>query len=311
LKRALITGASGFVGIHLINHLLDLGWDVSSYDQRAPAKKGIPYFIGDLSRGEGLLDAVNEFRPDFIFHLAGVLKSESPETFYNVHVLGMLALFEAIIKSELSPSVVVVSSSAVYGAIGGTTPLSEDFALQPITHYATSKLAQEMVALRYCRSSKLRIMCMRTFNLLGPGLSPDMAPSAFAEQIARAEKAGAPAKIFTGDLSAQRDYVDVRDAVRAYTLIAEHGKTGQIYNVCSGRAISMSEILQILLDQAQVQIEAALDSARVQKQDVPVQIGSAEKIQQLTGWNAEINIRKSLTDLLNDWREKINLENVK
>jgi len=110
-------------------------------------------------------------------------------------------------------------------------------------------------------------------------------------------------------LTARRDYIDVRDAVHAYALIAEYGKAGQIYNVCSGHAISIAEILQILLDQAKVPIEAVLDPSRVQKQDVPIQIGSAKKIQQLTGWKPEIEIKQSLVDLLNDWREKINSEN--
>jgi GDP-4-dehydro-6-deoxy-D-mannose reductase len=241
--------------------------------------------------------------------LAGILKSQKPDNLYSVNVLRTMALFEEIMVSGLRPRVVVASSSAVYGAGMGAKPITELFQPQPVTHYAASKLAQEMVALRYFTAFGLPVICVRTFNLLGPGLSSDMAPSAFAKQIAQAEKIGKPAKIFTGDLSAQRDYVDVRDAVRAYALIAEHGKAGQIYNVCSGRAISMAEILQILLDQSKVPIEAVLDPIRKQKHDVPVQTGSAKKIQQLTGWKPEIGIKQSLIDLLNDWREKINLEN--
>jgi GDP-4-dehydro-6-deoxy-D-mannose reductase len=135
-----------------------------------------------------------------------------------------------------------------------------------------------------------------------------MAPSAFARQIAQAEKAGKPAKISTGDLSARRDYLDIRDAVRAYALLAEPGKAGQTYNVCSGQAVSIQHCLQILLDEARVPVEAILDPLRVQRQDVPVQVGSAKKIQQLTGWKPEIDVRQSLVDLLNDWREKINME---
>jgi len=308
LRRALVTGASGFVGTYLTAHLKSFGWNVAGYDWRMSGQIP-PSFIGDIYRGDGLSLALNEFQPDVIFHLAGILKSEKPETFYNVHVLGTLALFEAVTKSGLHPRVVVAGSSAVYGAGAGAKPITESFQPRPVTHYATSKLAQEMVALRYFTAFGLPVICVRTFNLLGPGLSPDMALSTFAKQIAQAENTGKPAKIFTGDLTTQRDYLDIRDAIHAYALLAEHGKAGQIYNVCSGQVFSIQEGLQVLLNQAKIPIEVVLDPARMQKQDVPVQIGSAKKIHQLTGWKSKIQIKQSVLDLLNDWREKINAEN--
>jgi len=308
LNRVFITGASGFVGSHLIDRLLSSGWEVAGYDQRTPPRNGISFYSGDIYRAQELTRALLDFQPEVIFHLAGILKSQEPETLYNVHVLGTMALFESIVDTGLSPRVVVASSSAVYGAGFGKRPITESFRPRPATHYAVSKLAQEMVAMRYFTSIGFPVMCVRTFNLLGPGLSPDMAPAAFARQIAQAELDGRPAKILTGDLSARRDYVDVRDAVRAYSLIAEHGKAGQTYNVCSGRAVSIRECLQILLDQARVPIEAVLDPARVQKNDIPIQIGSAKKLRESTGWKAEISVRQSLIDLLNDWREKVKSE---
>jgi GDP-4-dehydro-6-deoxy-D-mannose reductase len=308
LKRAFVTGASGFVGSYLMDHLLLSGWDVAGHDQRAPSRSNIAFYEGDILRGDGLVRALRDFQPEAIFHLAGLLKSEKPVTFYNVHVLGTVTLFESIAETGLHPRVVVASSSAVYGAGFGKRPITESFRPRPATHYAVSKLAQEMVAMRYFRSIGLPVMCVRTFNLLGPGLSPDMAPSAFARQIARAERIGKPATISTGDLSAQRDYVDVRDAVRAYSLIAERGSPGAIYNVCSGRAISIRAGLRILLDQAEVPIEAVLDPARVQKNDIPIQIGSAKKLHESTGWKAKISVMQSLIDLLNDWREKVKSE---
>ena len=307
MRRVLITGVSGFVGSSLRETLQSLLMEVYGFDLRADAYDS-HVFAGEITDNAVILDALRQVQPDIIFHLAGILKSQRADDLYSVNVLGTVALFEAITESGLRPRVIVASSSAVYGAGVGGRPIAESFQLRPVTHYAASKLAQEMVALRYFTAFDMPVICIRTFNLLGPGLSPGMAPSAFAKQIAEAEKTGKPTRIFTGNLSAQRDYVDVRDAVRAYALIAEHGKAGQIYNVCSGRAISMAEILQILLDQAKVPIEAVLDPDRVQKQDVPVQIGSAKKIQQLTGWKPEIDVKQSLVDLLNDWREKINKE---
>lgn len=308
MKRVLVTGAAGFVGSYLTDHLLASGWDVAGHDQRAPSRGNIAFYEGDILSRDGMARTLQDFQPDVIFHLAGLLKAERPETFYDVHVLGTVTLFESVVEAGLQPRVVVASSSAVYGPGLGRRPITESFRARPVTHYAVSKLAQEMTAMRYFTSIGLPVICVRSFNLLGPGLSPDMAPSAFARQIAQAELGKIPAQILTGDLSAQRDYVDVREAVRAYSLIAEHGKAGQTYNVCSGRAVSIRECLQILLDQARVPIEAIVDPARMQKNDVPIQIGSAKKLRESTRWKATIPLKQSLVDLLNDWREKVKNE---
>jgi GDP-4-dehydro-6-deoxy-D-mannose reductase len=309
-KRIFVTGAAGFVGTYLISYFRSLGCSVVGYDLQAPSEEnGKTFYKGDISSQKGqacLAQVLEDFRPDVIFHLAGVLKTSKIDEYYNVHVMGTIGLLESVAGLGLKPRVVVASSSAVYGARNDTKHITEFFQPHPVTHYATSKLTQEVVALRYSTAFDLPVMCVRTFNLLGPGLSSDMAPSAFAKQIAQAEKVGKPAKIFTGAITARRDYVDVRDAIRAYALIAELGKAGQVYNVCSGKAVSIQKCLQILLDQARIPIEVSLDPARMQKLDIPIQIGSPKKIQQLTGWKPGINVKESLMDLLNDWREKIN-----
>jgi len=306
MTTALITGVSGFVGQTIRDYLTSNKITVFGFDARALAQNHI--FKGDITNHQNLLNVLEESKPDIIFHLAGILKSEEMENFYNVHVLGTSALLEAVMEMGLQPRVMVFSSSAVYGTGMGPKPITETFQAKPVSHYAASKLAQETVALRYFNAFDLPVLCVRTFNLVGPNLSSQLAPSAFARQIAQAERIGKPAQVFTGDLSAQRDYVDVRDAVRAYALIAEHGAPGQVYNVCSEQAFSMSEILQMLMAQSKVPIKAVLDPSRVQQQDVPVQIGSAKKIRQLTGWKPQINIKQSLADLLDNWREKIDQE---
>jgi GDP-4-dehydro-6-deoxy-D-mannose reductase len=308
MTNALITGISGFTGHYLHDHLVSQKIAVFGLDIHGSAQNHI--FKGSITDRRILLHALEESKPDVIFHLAGILKSAETEKFYNIHVLGTTALLDAVVEIGLRPHVVVASSSAIYGIGVGKKVITETFTPRPATHYAASKRAQEIVSLRYFESYRLPITCARAFNLLGPGLSPNMAPSTFAKQIAQAELRHKSKTIYTGDLSACRDYMDIRDAVRAYALLAEHGKAGQIYNVCSGKATSIQECLQILLDQASVPIEVALDSALMQKQDVPVQIGSAKKIKQLTGWKPEIKIKQSLADLLNDWREKINAENI-
>ncbi|MCC7119848.1 MAG: GDP-mannose 4,6-dehydratase [Anaerolineales bacterium] len=302
--RALITGVSGFVGSHLAWQLSEKGWLVAGYDI-FPPRYECEFFPGDLSDGRALENALKKTKPEVVFHLAGVLKSDSYEELYKAHVFGTISLMDSIVKTGLSPTVVVASSSAVYGSGKNGRLISETTGLRPQTHYALSKAAQEMVALRYFHVHGLRTIGVRTFNLLGPGLSPGMACSAFARQIALAERSGKPSVISTGNLDAKRDFVDVRDAVRAYELIARKGKPGEIYNVCSGRAVSIAECLSILARQAEVRVEAVLDPAKVQKNDVPIQIGSAKKLMDTTRWRPRIGLKKSLVDLLNDWRERV------
>ncbi|MEZ0394853.1 MAG: NAD-dependent epimerase/dehydratase family protein [Anaerolineales bacterium] len=306
MKHALVVGISGFVGRHLAGYLLGQEWRVVGFDQQPLAGFGVR--LGDLLDQAKVERLLHETRPDFIFHLAGVLKSDSPEHFYTVHVLGTLALLEAVMEAGLRPVIVVAGSSAVYGAGTAQRPITEKHNPQPLTHYAVSKLAQEALALRYWRAFGLPVICVRMFNLLGPGLSPAMACSDFARQIAQAEQAGKPATISTGNLDSRRDFVDVRDAARAYALLAEKGQPGQIYNVASGRAVSIRKCLDFLCAQARVPVEAALDPARVQPNDVPVQVGSADRLRRRTGWKAEVPLEQSLADLLDDWRQKINRE---
>lgn len=308
MNQALITGISGFVGGHLTNYLIRNKWSVAGSDLQ-PTATGVPaFFQADINDFAVVQRAIQEIRPDVVFHMAGMLKAEQSEQFYTLHVLGTVTLLEAIIASGLRPRVIIASSGAVYGTGLGRRPITENFRIRPLTHYAASKAAQEVVAQRYFDAIGLQVIRARTFNLLGPGLSPQMACSSFARQIALAEKQGTTSTIMTGDLNAKRDFVDVRDAVRAYVSLAERGQTGQVYNVASGQAVAIRECLDFLQKQASVPIEEILDPARVQKNDVSIQVGSAKRLQERTGWKPEISIEQSLLDLLVDWRQKLESE---
>ena len=307
MSRALITGSSGFVGTHLVTHLQGIGWQIYGFDRRT-SDAGEYFFTGDIADRDSLQNVLRECQPDVIFHLAGLIKSNLPETIYQANLLGTVSLFESLTELGQRPVVVVASSSAVYGPGFSKRPVTEKFKPHPVTHYAVSKLAQEIASIRFFDAFYLPVMIVRTFNLLGPGQNPDLACSAFARQIALAERQGSPSAITTGDLSAQRDFVDVRDAVRAYLLLAEKGQAGKTYNVASGRAVSIRECLDFLRKQARVPIKAVLDPARLQKNDVPIQIGSAKRLQKQTGWEPEISTEQSLLDLLNDWRQKLGTE---
>lgn len=304
MTRALITGISGFVGSHLQHQLALQGWQVYGFDIRASDRD---VFVGDLTDRAALAHAVADCKPDVIFHLAGVIKSDAPEIFYKVNLLGTLALFDAVMEAGMRPNVVVASSSAVYGRTSGEKPITERMQLRPVTDYAVSKAAQETAALRYFDSFSLPVTIVRMFNLLGPGQPADLACSAFARQIALAELTG-QSEIVTGNLDARRDFVDVRDAVRAFELIAQKGKPGQVYNVCSGRAVAIQKCLSGMMSMSQKQLSARIDAKRVQKNDVPVQVGSYQKLNKVAGWNPKISLKQSLSDLLADWRERVKAE---
>jgi GDP-4-dehydro-6-deoxy-D-mannose reductase len=298
---ALITGVSGFVGKRLQQQLVDQGWQVFGFDV-IPGLKDV--FVGDLSDRVAVSRAITESKPDVIFHLAGVIKSNTPEIFYKVNLLGTLVLLDAVVESGFRPRIVVASSSAVYGRKSGEKPISERVQLHPVTDYAVSKAAQETAALRYYDSYGLAVMIVRMFNLLGPGQPSDLACSAFACQIALAEMSG-ETEIVTGNLGARRDFVDVRDAVRAFAMLAEKGEAGQIYNVCSGRGVAIRKCLGEMMSMSTNQLSVRVDAERVQKNDVPVQVGSYQKLHNATGWSPKISLRQSLVDLLNDWRIRV------
>lgn len=304
--RALITGISGFVGSHLARHLLSVGWKVFGYDLRT-SDSGNGFFQGELTDRNALKQALDDVKPDVIFHLAGIIKSSQSEVLYKANFLGTVVLLDQVMESDRRPVVVVASSSAVYGRKSGAKPISERMRLYPITDYAVSKAAQEMAALRYYKSFYLPVMIVRMFNLLGPGQPADLACSAFARQIALAELNG-QTEIVTGNLDARRDFVDVRDAVRAFGLVAQKGKAGQVYNVCSGRAVAIRKCLDEMISMSPHQFKVRIDAERVQKNDVPVQVGSSLKLNQIAGWRPQISLKQSLSDLLNDWRQRVKSE---
>ncbi|HRQ21862.1 MAG TPA: GDP-mannose 4,6-dehydratase [Anaerolineales bacterium] len=301
MKRTLITGISGFVGRHLREELLREGWDVFGFDIRAAGDNVV---VGDLSDRALLSQVMLDCQPDAVFHLAGIIKSPNPQTYYTSNLFGTLNLLDAVLQMEKRPKIILASSSAVYGLTKSARPITERSPLRPVTEYAVSKMAQETAALRYHYAFGLDVVIVRMFNLLGPGQSPDLACSAFARQIALAE-ISEQNEIVTGNLDAKRDFVDVRDAVRAFALLAEKGEAGQTYNVCSGRAVAIQGCLQEMMSQSQKQLSARVDAARVQKNDIPVQVGSFQKLHKVTGWNPRIPLKESLADLLNDWRERV------
>src|SRR5919108_3637034 len=289
MDRVLVTGHSGFTGRHLVDHLRSIGGEVSGFDRSDG---------GDIRDSAALDRVLRATRPTVVYHLAGVLKSEDPQEFYSVNVLGTVALLDALVQLGWRTRVVIVSSSAVYGRTRSGGRVSERAPLRPRTHYGASKLAQEQVGMRYVNARLLPVVRARPFNLLGPGLPTSLAAGAFVDSIARLERTPAPPSLRTGNLTPIRDFVDVRDAVRAYRLIAERGRSGAAYNVSSGTGVSIQRCLDVLLGLATRPIRSELDAAKIQTDDVDAQVGDFGRLHALTAWKPAIRLERSLSDML-------------
>jgi GDP-4-dehydro-6-deoxy-D-mannose reductase len=298
MPTALITGIGGFVGAHLARAAADAGFTVIGLDL-----SGVPNPT-DLLDPEAMRAAVSQARPDVVFHLAGALRAKDFRTLYDANVVGTANLLEALVEAALTPRVVVASSSAVYGNPTADGLIGEESELRPITHYAASKVAQEVVARRYFTALKLPVIIARSFNIIGPGQPSTLAAGAFAEQVARAERS-AERTMRVGDLSGSRDFVDVRDVAAAYVSLARAGTAGATYNVSTGQATPLKRCVDQLLKLATVPIELSYDASRAQAHDVRAQVGNASRIAQDTGWVSKIPFEKSIEDLLITWRDKV------
>ena len=297
----LVTGANGFSGRHLLRKLRSLGASVARLTHHSVTPVDDNLFEGDINNQELLEKIIFETKPNIIFHLAGKIKSDSPQSFYQVNVGGTVTLFEAIRKVKEQTTVIIVSSSAVYQPSGRQELISEVHPLAPLSHYGVSKLTQETIALNYFREHNIPVLICRPFNLVGPGLSPLLSVSAFARQIAEIEKTR-NGDLKVGDLQAHRDFLDIRDAVSAYMHVAEHGELGDVYNICSGKGVTIQFCLDILLQESRVKINVTKDPLRQKNAGMNFQIGENKKLVSKTGWYPQIPIEQSLKELLEYWR---------
>ena len=310
----LITGVTGFVGGHLLNLLHAKGYDpLWGLARRQPGLgqrfDSVKILQGDLRDQDRLMNLLQSVKPDWIFHLAGqafVSKSwEAPRETFASNVDAQISLFEALRSLRLNPKILVVCSSEEYGLVKeDELPLKETNPLRPLSPYAVSKVAQDLLAFQYFRSYGLRTVRVRAFNHTGPGRPKQYAISNFAYQVAEIERRAAPPELHVGNLDVRRDYMDVRDMVNAYLLAMEKGEEGEIYNLCSGRAQNLRDILQMLLNLSKIKIGVKVDPARFRPSDLPIIFGSSDKFERLTGWRPQIPIETTLTDLLNYWRQQ-------
>lgn len=302
--RILITGSSGFVGSHLTEYLLGAGAEVFGIARKRCAAAAGVVLPGSILDIDFLRQAVLQASPTRVFHCAAALPGgNDAKLVYETNVIGTSNLFAALAAEGSQAVIVIAGSSAVYGR-PESLPVTEDHPFDPLTDYGASKVEQEMVARSHFLSHGTSIVVARTFNLIGPRQSPSLVASGLAQQIALAERGG-PAIIRVGNLDARRDYTDVRDAVRAFALLADHGVPGSVYNVCSGVSRSVREALDILMAEGRVQVTVEVDRERLKESEVDDQRGSFERLRYATGWEPVIGFEQSLRDLLNDWRSRM------
>jgi len=298
--RALVTGAGGFVGAHLVAHLEAEGDEVIGSDRAA----GGP----DLTDRDAVGQWIGQVRPEAVYHLGGFsdvgASWADPAQAVDTNVIGT---FNVLVGAHAVgvDRVLVAGSADVYGTVGSQDlPITESTPLRPVSPYGGSKAAADMLALQAFLGWGLATLRVRAFNHLGPGQSDRFVASSLAARIAQNERTG-HTEIAVGNLEARRDFTDVRDVVRAYRLLVLHGVAGEAYNVCSGIAVAVSELAARLLDRTDIAMTLEPDPARFRPVDVPVLVGDPSHLEQVTGWRRLLDLDTTLTDLLADHRNRL------
>ena len=312
--RALITGVTGFVGSHLAEYLLARGDEVVGTARWRSQTANISHIQDqiqlvecDLRDFASVKRVLAEVKPDQVYHLAAqsfVQSSwQAPAETITTNVVGQLHLLEAMRDLNTNPPSMVACSSEEYGMVKPEeTPILETNPLRPLSPYAVSKVGQDLLAYQYHQSYGTHVIRTRAFNHDGPRRGKVFATSNFAFQVAQIEKGKAEPVLKVGNLEALRDFTDVRDIVRGYVLAVEKAEPGEVYNLCSGKAYSIQQVVDMLLEMATVKISVEQDPARMRPSDVPILLGDCSKFKAATGWATTIPFEQTMLDLLNWWR---------
>src|SRR5215470_15139074 len=315
--RLLITGVTGFVGSFMAEHALSVGAEVFGSIRWRSKTDNIDHLrtkislvesdLRDLSSVRALLETAN---PTHVIHLAAQsfvgASWKTPAETLTTNVISQVNLLEGLRGLKMAPRFLVVGSSEEYGLVGEhELPIRETNQLRPLSPYAVSKVAQDLMGYQYFKSYGLPIIRSRAFNHEGPRRGDVFVTSNFARQVAEIEAGLRPAVVRVGDLKPRRDYSDVRDIVRGYWLLLERGEPGEVYNLCSGRSWAIQQVLDFLLGLAKVKnIEVKTDPTRLRPSDVMILEGDPSKVNKATGWKVEIPFERTLTELLDYWRQR-------
>ena len=319
MAKYLITGFSGFVSRHFLEYLARekrrasiLGVDIHPPGFKANDFPGLTwkYEKIDLMEKKRVENSLRSFQPDYILHLASyssvAFSWKNPTLSFQNNTNIFLNLLEAVRKINLRSRILAVGSSDEYGNVmPDDLPLKEGSPLNPVSPYAVARVSQELLAKIYVEGFGLDIIRTRSFNHIGPGQREIFVVSSFARQMVELEKRRqSSGRITTGDVSIIRDFVDVRDVVRAYDLLFQKGRTGEVYNICRGKGHSLQEIIETIAGIMKIKVAVKVDPKLIRPSDNRIIIGSNRKITKETGWQPEITLQQSLSEIVQYWREK-------
>ena len=306
-----VTGAAGFVGGHLIDRLVERGTSVVGWyrpgSDVAALRKDVRWIAVELLDRDAIARALEQSQPSAIYHLAAAAHVAQSWQFvletYRTNVLATDYLLSAVARVNRNIRVLVSCSATVYQP--QERPLTEDDPLVPTSPYATSKLAQELLATHIYREEAVPVVIARAFNHTGPGQDPSYVASSLARQIARIEAGLQEPTLRMGNLEPRRDLSDVRDVVRAYEALLADGTPGEPYNVCSGRARSIRALTDTFIARARVKVDIVQDPALFRPSDAPLLVGDHSRLTAKTGWTPSIAFEKTVDDLLSYWRARV------
>lgn len=310
--KAMIIGGAGFVGAYLMRHLHDdLKWEVvvtkMPQEQIEANAKVVDLNILESDKVVSLLQ---EEKPDYIFHLAAqssvAVSWKNPGLTVDVNIKGAVNVLEAVRVMEKPARVLLIGSGEEYGHIlPEESPIKETNHVRPGNIYAATKACQNMLGAIYAEAYQMDVMMVRAFNHIGPNQAPIFVVADFCKQVAEMEAGMREPIMQVGNLSAKRDFTDVRDVVRAYGLLVQYGKAGETYNVGSGLAIAIEQILQMIVSKSALDIQIEIDPNKLRPVDVPIIEADTQKLVQTTGWKREISLEQTIQETLDYWRKEV------
>ncbi len=316
MKRVLITGITGMIGKHLADLLVKEGCKVAGISRATSATRYIreipayKHYMGDILDTKFLVRVWKDWEPEVVFHFAAQayngLSWEAENTTYALNITGARNVFDVCRNFSPNARIIPACSSAEYGFVSeDMQPIVEDITLlRPITPYGVSKACMEMMARQFHFNYKMDVILPRLFIHVGPDHPPSTALQTFAMQLAATKLGKQPPQIRVGNLDSSRDFVDVRDGIRALWILAQKGKSGEAYNICSGRAPSIRQALEMLIQISGIQVEIVHEPSRLRPSDEAVLLGDTKKLKAL-GWEPEIPFEQTLRDIYNNWLDRL------
>jgi GDP-4-dehydro-6-deoxy-D-mannose reductase len=310
--RSLVIGGAGFVGKYLVRHLLELKHEViiTKMPMEEARVEGAAVYDLDILDKATVTELLEKISPDLVFHLAAQssvsMSWKNPQQTVDVNVKGSVNVLDGLRSMKKKARILLIGSGEEYGqVIPSETPVCETSPLRPVNIYAATKACQNMIGRIYAQAYGMNLVMVRAFNHIGPDQSPVFVAADFCRQAALIESGMQEAVIRVGNLEAKRDFTDVRDVVHAYVLLAEKGQAGETYNVGSGHAVSIGDVLKLVLKQSAVEIQVEVDEEKLRPVDVPVMEADVRKVWRDVGWKAQIQLEQTIGDMMEYWRSVI------